>query len=64
MDEKTFNLVEDMIIFQASNVAKSDFYTSNLTDPALKSLCRQAGKMHRNHFKALLDYISARQGEV
>ncbi len=62
MDEKTLSLLQDMMNLQASDTVKSEFYTGNLTDPALKSLCRQAGKMHRSHFKALLTYISARQG--
>ncbi len=64
MDERTLGLLEDVIKLQASSTVKSEFYTGNLTDPGLKSLCRQAGKMHRSHFKALLTYISGRQGEV
>ena len=63
MDEKTLGLVEDMMKLQSSATIKADFFTKNLTDPALKSLCRQAGKMHRNHFEGLLNYISSRQGE-
>ncbi|MBE7056896.1 MAG: hypothetical protein E7388_05600 [Ruminococcaceae bacterium] len=64
MDEKTLGIVGDMMKLQASATVKSDFFTKNLTDPGLKSLCRQAGKMHRSHFKAFLSYITSRQGEV
>ena len=64
MDEKTLGILEDIIKLQASCTVKSEFYTGNLTDPGLKSLCRRAGKMHRSHFKAFAAYINGRQGEV
>ena len=60
MDEKTLSLLEDLLQGEAIDTKKFEIYAKSCSDPGLKSLCRQGGKMHKSHFESLLGYLTAR----
>lgn len=54
---KELSAIDDQLSYEAMLVKKYRSFSTQCTDPVLKSMCNQIADRHQQHFNKLLTYL-------
>ncbi|MEF9982961.1 MAG: spore coat protein [Oscillospiraceae bacterium] len=58
LTSKELSAIEDQLSVEKCLVEKFKMYSSDATDPQLKTKCEQIASQHQNHYAKLLNKLS------